>query len=117
MPEDNRETDAGIIAAAYADRVKEAFRAFADNLGMGQNDKTSTDRFVRSLALIRKARDIALEAVGREPAGAAEPPPSPAEEPGPGTAVSAITAEGLSPEVREMIEHAVEQTHGSRKLA
>jgi hypothetical protein len=112
MPEDHRETDAEIIAAAYAERVREAFRAFADNLGMGQNDKNAADRFLRSLALIRKARDVAIAAVRAEAAAAAEPKPADGA-----TGAAEITGDGLSPEVREMIEHAVEQTRGSRKLA
>ena len=109
MSEDRRDTDVEIIAAAYAERVREAFRAFADNLGMGQNEKTSAERFQRSLELIRKARDVALQVVQGAPAEPAGARPESAREGESGE-------DGLSPEVREMIEHAVEQTRGSRKV-
>ncbi len=61
MPDDNFADDTEIIRAAYAEKVKEAFKVFAENLGMGQNEKSSKDRFSRSLELVRKARDMALE--------------------------------------------------------
>lgn len=115
MSEDSCEADAEIIAAAYAERVREAFRAFADNVGMGQNEKTSADRFVRSLALIKRARDIAIAAVRAEAAAAAAAPPAGADAETAG-ADAASAADGLSAEVRAMIENAVGQTQGSRKL-
>ena len=63
MPDDSRASDADIILAAYAEKVREAFKVFAENLGMGQNHKSSTERFMRSLELTRKARDMALDAM------------------------------------------------------
>jgi hypothetical protein len=63
MPDDSRATDVDIILDAYAEKVRESFKIFAENLGMGQNYKSSTERFMRSLELIRKARDMALEAM------------------------------------------------------
>ena len=61
MPEDSREVDAEIIHAAYADRVTDAFRIFAENISQGQNENNCKERFLRAMQLIRKARNLALE--------------------------------------------------------
>ena len=55
MPNDSAMDDAEIIHTAYAERVREAFKIFADNLGVGENEKLCRDRFVRSLDMVRKA--------------------------------------------------------------
>ena len=68
--------EAQFITAAYAEKVKEAFIAFAENLSVGQAEKSCTERFLRSLALTKKARDLALAAIVEEEdlqAEAAEP--------------------------------------------
>jgi len=61
MSEDNHTLDAQIIHTAYAERVKDAFKVFAENLAMGENEKTTKDRFLRALELTRKARDMAID--------------------------------------------------------
>src|SRR5579859_2939886 len=62
MPNESALDDAEIIHTAYAERVREVFRVFADNLSVGENEKLCRDRFVRSLDMVRKARDLALQA-------------------------------------------------------
>ncbi len=59
MPESAHD-DAQIIFAAYADRVSDAFKAFAENLATGQNEQACAMRFRRALEMVRKARDLAL---------------------------------------------------------
>ena len=61
MPE-SAHNDVEIIQAAYADRVIEAFKIFAENLSTGQSEQACTLRFRRSLEFIRKARELALQA-------------------------------------------------------
>lgn len=62
MPDDP-EVDVQIIQAAYAERIREAFKVFAENLSMGQNQANTRERFIRSIELTRKARDMALSAM------------------------------------------------------
>jgi len=100
MPDDSYEQDAEIIRAAYAEKVKEAFKAFAENIGMGQNQKNSIERFVRSLQLVRQARDLAIEAaVGH--LGANQRRPAAAEA---GAEMPAPAADALSPEDQALID-------------
>jgi hypothetical protein len=118
MPDDSRDSDVDIILDAYAERVRESFKIFAENLGMGQNFKSSTVRFMRSLELMRKARDMALEAMSgtavAEPAeestAAAAPNKISAAD------MSPLGADGLSAEDQKMIEHALEGTTGHKPL-
>ena len=63
MSDDNLTSDADIILQAYAEKVRENFKIFAENLGMGQNYQNSTLRFIRAMELTRKARDMALDAI------------------------------------------------------
>jgi hypothetical protein len=63
MSDDNRSPEAEFITAAYAEKVKEAFIGFAENLSVGQAEKSCKERFLRSLAMIKKARDMALVAI------------------------------------------------------
>ena len=42
MPDDNLTSDTDIILQAYAEKVRENFKIFAENLGMGQNYQSST---------------------------------------------------------------------------
>lgn len=63
MPEFSHEEDERIIQMAYAERVKDSFKVFAENLAMGENEKTSRERFLRALEWTRKARDLALAAM------------------------------------------------------
>src|SRR6476620_9203939 len=57
----DRATDEDIILDAYAEKIREAFKIFAENLTMGQNHKGSAERFLRSIELTRRASDMALE--------------------------------------------------------
>jgi len=105
MAVDGFELDAEIIRAAYAEKVQEAFKLFAENISVGQNEKSCRDRFIRSLDLMRKARDIALEASN-----------------GGAIAADAIAAlpevplEPLSAEDQAMIDQAVGGTTGAKPL-
>ena len=106
MPDDSPIIEAEIIHAAYADKVKEAFMVFAENLSVGQAEKSCKERFQRSLLMIKKARDLALEATterGVEPAA-----------PGvtPGAASDQAAGEALSAEDQAMIDAAVGGTTG-----
>ena len=105
MSDDNRiPEEAEFITAAYAEKVKEAFLGFAENLSVGQAEKSCKERFLRSLAMIRKARDLALDAISEdEDLQAQANEARPAEEP---------AGEALSEEDRAMIEHALSGTTG-----
>ena len=111
MPDESRDADAEIIRAAYAERVKEAFVAFAESLTAGQAERACTDRFVRALGLAKKARDLALGAAS----GLAELPAphqdTVAEE---GTAGKgeAAAADALSASDQALIEHVLAGTTG-----
>lgn len=99
--------EAGFITAAYAEKVKEAFLGFAENLSVGQAEKSCKERFLRSLAMIKKARDLALDAISE--GDIAEANEAPREEEAAG--------EGLSDEDRAMIEHALSGTTGVGRVA
>ena len=118
MPDD-RASDADIILEAYAERVRENFKIFAENLGMGQNYQSSTGRFVRAMELSRKARDMALDALNG--IGVVEQPPetevSAASDPSKVSAADiSPMGEGLSAEDQKMIEAALAGTTGHMPL-
>ena len=100
--------DAEIIRAAYAEKVKEAFKMFAENISVGQSEASCRERFVRSLELMRRARDVALEASSgtAAPDAAVDKPLPAADDPG----------AGLSEADRQMIEHALSGTTGQKPL-
>jgi len=110
MSDDTRTPEeAEFITAAYAEKVKESFLAFAENLSVGQAEKSCTERFLRSLAMIKKARDLALVAI-------IEGQSVEAEMPGDGRTGSGEAAgEGLSAEDQAMIEAALSGTTGVAK--
>jgi hypothetical protein len=111
MPDDSHDDDGAIIRAAYAERVKEGFKVFAENLAMGENERSSRERFVRGVEQTRKARDIALEALtGGALAAAAEA----AAAAGAAARPTAPVDDGLSDEERAMIEQALSGTTGQR---
>ena len=58
-------TDAQIIAAAYADRVNELFKVFAEAVATGEPDRDAIVRFKRGLVGAQRVRDQAL-AVAKE---------------------------------------------------
>ena len=101
MP-DTLQDDVAIIQAAYAERVADAFKIFAENLGTGQSEASCTLRFRRTLEMVRKTRDLALKvasgAAGAEPAAGATAADQPAEE--------------LSAEDKALIEQALSGTTG-----
>ncbi len=107
MSDESYEADAEIIRAAYAEKVKEAFKVFAENIGMGQGQASSKERFLRSLDLVRRARDIALAAASEAPV-IVEPTVRREAEQGEG--------ESLSAEERSMIEQAVAGTTGHKRI-
>ena len=100
--------EAEFIAAAYAEKVKEAFLGFAENLNVGQAEKSCKERFLRSLMMIKKARDMALDAISEELV---------VEAPNEAAASEAAEGDGLSDEDRAMIEHALSGTTGSAPVA
>jgi hypothetical protein len=108
MPDDSAVIDANIIRAAYAEKVKDAFIVFAENLAVGQGEKSCKERFLRSLEMVKKARDLALEAVSGEDV---VEPPAPSEAAVPNS--DETPADGLSASDRAMIEQAVGGTTGA----
>jgi hypothetical protein len=120
MPDDSRASDEDIILDAYAEKVRESFKIFAENLGMGQNHKNSAERFLRSIELIRKARDMALDAIHGvgivESTAAAERPAT--NDAGKVSAADlSPMGEGISAEDQKMIEQALAGTTGHKPLA
>lgn len=114
MMDDRPDTDAEIIRAAYAEKVKEAFKVFAENLGTGENPKSSQERFVRAMELVRKARDMALVALdGGSTREAAELGATAADR---NEADAAPAGDGLSAEDQAMIEQALAGTTGQKPL-
>jgi len=108
MSDDSRDVDIEIIHTAYAEKVKEAFIVFADNLNAGQPEKACRERFVRALDLVKKARDLAIVSLSdpQAQAGGAE------------TYVSQnAPAEALSAEDQAIIDHVLAGTTGSPRPA
>jgi hypothetical protein len=105
--------DSDIIQSAYAEKVVEAFKIFADGLSVGQNERECRDRFLRSLELVRKARDLAL--IVASGAGSAE---RAAERAAEAVAVEAgeRAAAVLSAEDQALVDKALEGTRGSAAL-
>jgi hypothetical protein len=105
MSDNSHTAEAEYIHAAYAEKVKEAFLAFAENLSVGQAEKSCKERFQRSLLMVKKARDIALvaitEVIAVEPLAAREE----------------YQAQVLSAEDQAMIDHALSGTTGIAKPA
>ena len=54
--------DVQIISAAYAARVTDLFKVFAEAVATGEPDRDAVVRFKRGLISARKIRDLALEA-------------------------------------------------------
>jgi hypothetical protein len=106
MPDDTAQDDAAIIRAAYAERVSDAFKVFAENLSTGQSEQSCMVRFQRALQLIRKTRDLALRAAtagNLADAEAAQPKAAAGEQ---------VAGEGLSAEDQALIEQALAGTTG-----
>jgi hypothetical protein len=62
MPADNLPTDAEIIAGAYAARITDLFKVFAEAVATGEPDRDAVVRFKRGLVSARRIRELALEA-------------------------------------------------------
>jgi hypothetical protein len=58
--------DAEIIASAYAERVKELFKVFAETVYTGEPERDAVVRFRRGLMSVRRVYTAALEAM-KEP--------------------------------------------------
>jgi hypothetical protein len=103
MSNDSAHDDAEIIHNAYAERVSESFKVFAENLSAGQSEQACKDHFKRTLLLLRKIRDLALRAAVEgdfiEP-GAAD------------TKLAAEVAEPLSAEDQALVDSALAGTTG-----
>ena len=82
---------------------------FAENLSGGQAEKLSKDRFLRSMELVRKARDMALDVIN-EVAGEPQAPGVDGAAKG-----DAAPTERLSAEDQAMIDAAVGGTTGVAK--
>jgi len=68
MADDGLSEDARIIAAAYADRITDLFKVFAEAVAAGEPDREAVVRFKRGLISARHVRDLAL-AAAKEAAG------------------------------------------------
>jgi hypothetical protein len=62
MPADGLPNDVEIIAAAYADRVKELFRVFSEAVATGEPEREAVVKFRRSLLSVRRVFTAAVEA-------------------------------------------------------
>jgi hypothetical protein len=61
MPADGLSDDAAIIVAAYADRLRDLFKIFAEAVYTGEPDRDAAVRFRRGFVAARRVRDLALE--------------------------------------------------------
>jgi hypothetical protein len=62
MPDDGLPDDAQIIAAAYAERVKDLFKVFAEAVASGEPDREAVVRFKRGLISAQRVHDLARQA-------------------------------------------------------
>jgi hypothetical protein len=66
MADNGLSDDARIIAAAYADRIMDLFKVFAEAVATGEPDREAVVRFKRGLMSARHVRDLALAAAKEE---------------------------------------------------
>jgi len=59
---DGSPDDAAIISGAYATRVTELFRVFAEAVATGEPDREAVVRFKRGLVGARRVLELALDA-------------------------------------------------------
>lgn len=104
MPDDKVQEDTEIIRAAYAEKVGEAFKVFAEKLAVGQNETSCMDQFRRSVLWARKARDLTLNALSGDSIdlGASETGPR-----------QKIDAEPLSAEDQALVDQVLAGTTGA----
>lgn len=62
MADDGLSEDTRIISAAYADRVIDLFKVFAEAVATGEPDREAVVRFKRGLISAQHVRDLALAA-------------------------------------------------------
>ena len=61
MTSDGLPNDAEIVAGAYAERVRELFKVFAESVYTGEPERDAIVRFRRGLASARRVYAMALE--------------------------------------------------------
>jgi len=66
MPEEGLPDDTAIVAAAYAERIRELFRVFAEAVYTGEPERDAVVRFRRGLLSARRVYAAAIEAL-KEP--------------------------------------------------
>jgi hypothetical protein len=108
MQEDGNALDADIVRAAYAERVRDLFKVFAESLSMGEKEQGSRERFLRSIEMLRHARNVAVEMLNGadaivEPAGEA-------------ANAADATEEELPADLRAIVEGALAKTTGQKQF-
>ncbi|HML11345.1 MAG TPA: hypothetical protein VK432_10835 [Stellaceae bacterium] len=63
MPESGLPDDAAIIAGAYAERVRDLFKIFAEAVYTGEPEREAVIRFRRGLVAARRVYAAAIEAM------------------------------------------------------
>ena len=108
----SRIPDTEIIHLAYTERVKEAFKVFADAVSMGENEKVCKERFLRLLQQTRRVRDAAIDAIHGidmiEPTAEIVDPLK--------SRYTEKVAEPLSAEDQAMVDMALSKTTGAKPL-
>jgi hypothetical protein len=69
MPADGLPSDTEIIAAAYAERVRDLFKVLTEAVATGEPERDAIQRFRRGLASARRVYAAALEAMREEEKG------------------------------------------------
>jgi hypothetical protein len=110
MQEDGNTLDADIVRTAYAERVKDLFKVFAESLSMGEKEQGSRERFLRSIEMLRHARDVALEVM--HGSGATVEPTAEAAN----GADAGAAEEELSADLQEIVNQAVGGTTGQKQF-
>ena len=63
MPADGLPDEAAIVAAAYAERLRDLFKILAEAIYTGEPERDALVRFRRGLASARRAYAVVLEAL------------------------------------------------------
>jgi hypothetical protein len=63
MADNGLPNDAEIVASAYAERVRDLFRVFAEGVYTGEPENTAAVRFRRGLLSARRVYAAAVEAI------------------------------------------------------
>ena len=69
MADNDLSDDARIIADAYAIRITDLFKVFAEAVATGEPDREAVVRFKRGLLSAQRVRDLALAAAKEAAAG------------------------------------------------